>query len=173
MVLVLVPGLAAQVPARTTAAAPCCGITAIDQRTGIVTARENSTGLVFRFAVKDRGLLGSLKVGGAVYANFVNKRAGMTPGEPCCNILETGPAAGASPDPLEPCCGITAIDLRTGTVTAKVSATGKSFRFQVSDRALLAGLRNGQSVWADFAAKRVSVKPSEPCCSIVSLPPES
>lgn len=62
----------------------------------------------------------------------------------------------------KPCCTIAAINARTGIVTARERSTGKTFRFQVKDRALLKTLIAGQGVWADFAAKQVSLKPAEP-----------
>ena len=60
------------------------------------------------------------------------------------------------------CCSITAISARTGVVTARERSTGKTFRFQVKDRALLQTLKVGHGVWADFAARQVSVRPAEP-----------
>ena len=48
-----VAGLAQPAKPKPMPAAPCCGITAIDNKTGIVTAQEASTGHVFQFEVKD------------------------------------------------------------------------------------------------------------------------
>jgi hypothetical protein len=66
----------------------------------------------------------------------------------------------------DPCCGITAIDTRTGIVTAQVKATGKAFQFQVKDRALLSQLRVGQGVFANLQTKQVSLDGKNVCCSI-------
>lgn len=41
--------------------------------------------------------------------------------------VSTGPAKGTRVDPLEPCCAVVSINTQTGVVTAKVTATGKTF----------------------------------------------
>ena len=46
----------------------------------------------------------------------------------------------------QPCCSITAIDLKTGIVTAKVNATGQTFEFKVTNQALLKSLKLGQGI---------------------------
>lgn len=66
---------------------PCCSITAIDQASGIVTARVAGTGRVFRFEVKQARLLQTLKVGQQVFADFTNNRVRIHGIEPCCNII--------------------------------------------------------------------------------------
>lgn len=67
------------------------------------------------------------------------------------------------------CCSITSVAARTGVVTARERSTGKTFRFAVKDRALLRTLRTGQNVWADFAAKTVSMTPAEPALRSAEL----
>jgi hypothetical protein len=71
-----------------------------------------------------------------------------------------------------PCCGIVNIGT-AGVVTARETATGRTFEFQVADRRLLATLKIGQSVYADFTTMQVSVQPDgvAPCCGIVSASP--
>ncbi|MGH7637274.1 MAG: hypothetical protein ACREOK_06440 [Gemmatimonadaceae bacterium] len=172
---------------KTAGVEPCCGITAIDTRTRTVTAREISTGHTFQFKVENRRVLAGLKVGGKVYADFAAGKVGPDPVEPCCGIIGARTqAAKVRRDPAEPasitakarrdggspCCAITAIDVRSGTVTARVQATGRTFQFRMTDRAALAGVRAGQQVWADFGAKRVGLKPADPCCGIVGPVPE-
>jgi Cu/Ag efflux protein CusF len=159
-------------------ATPCCGITAIDTNTGMVTAQEHATGKTFHFKVTDTAVLKSLKVGQGVYANFAASKVSVDGVAPCCNIVSAaaapataGTAAGAIKNklaPLQPCCGITAIDTNTEVVTAKVNATGKAFEFKVADSALLSSLKVGQGVYANFGASQVSVDGGAPCCSIVS-----
>jgi hypothetical protein len=41
--------------------------------------------------------------------------------------VSTGPAKTPRTDPSEPCCNVVSIDLKAGTVTAKVTATGQTF----------------------------------------------
>jgi hypothetical protein len=71
------------------------------------------------------------------------------------------------------CCVITAINKKTGVVTAKETgkenASGRPFEFKVTDSRLLNSLRVGQGVYANFGAKQVSVDGKNPCCAIVSL----
>ena len=71
-----------------------------------------------------------------------------------------------------PCCGITAINTKTGVVTAKVLATGKTFQFKVDQLGpidgakLLNSLKVGQQIYADFKTHKVSVNGLAPCCNI-------
>ena len=78
------------------------------------------------------------------------------------------PVATPTAQTLDPCCAITSIDGETGIVTARVTVTGRMLAFKVTDAALLRSLRIGQTIIADFPAKRVSIKPAETCCAIVS-----
>lgn len=68
-----------------------------------------------------------------------------------------------------PCCSITAVDSRTGLVTAKENATERVFQFQASNAALLKLLRPGTQVYANFTAKQVSLDGRNSCCQIVSV----
>jgi Cu/Ag efflux protein CusF len=72
---------------------------------------------------------------------------------------------------IAPCCNITNIDARTATVTAKETATGRTFTFKAARSTLLNSLKVGQSVYANFATKQVSVDGAEPCCPITSVLP--
>ena len=69
----------------------------------------------------------------------------------------------------EPCCNVTAIDARTGVVTAKDKASGREFKFHVTQAASLRTLRAGSPVYADFAAKNVSLNEGAVCCAIVAI----
>src|SRR5512145_2474083 len=73
------------------APAACCAIVRIDTAKSLVTARETATGFTFRFAVKTRRLLGALKVGQPVWADFAAKTVKLkaTDAQPCCAIVET------------------------------------------------------------------------------------
>ena len=75
------------------------------------------------------------------------------------------------PTPGTPCCTITAIDLRTGRVSAQMNASKRIFEFLMTDRAQLMKLRVGQPIFANFTTSRVSVNGIEPCCGIVGVPP--
>ncbi len=51
---------------------------------------------------------------------------------------------------VQPCCEITKIDRHTGVVTARETATGRTFQFKVSNALLLRALKVGQELWGDF-----------------------
>ena len=78
-----------------------------------------------------------------------------------CLVLQQGGAPA--------CCTIVRIDAEHAIITARETATGFTFRFSVKARRLLAALKIGQPVWADFTAKTVKLKPTDPqpCCAIV------
>lgn len=78
-----------------------------------------------------------------------------------------GPATVAQ---TAPCCTITAVNARTATVTAKINSTGQLFEFRVSNARLLAGLRAGRGIYANFKAKQVSLDGRTACCEIISQP---
>lgn len=66
------------------------------------------------------------------------------------------------------CCSVTAIDLRSGAVSAKENATGRSFQFRVADGKVLGSLRVGQGVYANFKTSQVSLDGRSACCAIVT-----
>ena len=72
-----------------------------------------------------------------------------------------------------PCCTVTAIDTKTGTVSAVVNTTKRTFvfrptKFEPIDAVKFLGtLHVGQKVWLDEASKRVSIDGADPCCTIV------
>ncbi|MEW5915578.1 MAG: hypothetical protein AB1762_04200 [Gemmatimonadota bacterium] len=82
---------------------PCCAVVRVEAEKSLVTARETATGFTFRFSVKNRRLLGTLKIGQPVWANFTDKTVKLkaTDGTPCCAIIETPPngALGAAEHP--------------------------------------------------------------------------
>jgi Cu/Ag efflux protein CusF len=166
---------------------PCCAVTAVDVRTGTVTAVETATGRTFEFHVTNTKLLATLHAGSPVYANFSAKQVSLDGKTQCCAITKitlapalagagavtpVAPPASAAPRvapaPGPPCCAITAIDSATGVVTAKENASGKLFQFKVADAALLKTLQAGQGIYANFGARKVSVDGSASCCTIVS-----
>lgn len=53
---------------------------------------------------------------------------------------------------------IAAIDVKTGTVTAKETATGRAFQFQVKGAELLNSLKVGQTISADLKAMNVTLQ---------------
>jgi hypothetical protein len=84
-----VPLSAPRQAAEPVAAPACCLVVRIDSERSIVTARETATGFTFRFAVKTRRLLATLKIGNPVWADFANKTVKLkaTDVQPCCAIV--------------------------------------------------------------------------------------
>jgi hypothetical protein len=79
--------------ADSTAPPACCSIVRIESAKSLVTARETATGFTFRFTVKNRRLLGTLKISQPVWADFAAKTVKLkaTDVTPCCAIVETPP----------------------------------------------------------------------------------
>jgi len=78
------------------AAQPCCDITSIDTRTGVVTAREKASGQTFQFAASP-ALLRTLRLGQGVYANLRARQVSIDGRSACCNIVNIGPAGNTPP----------------------------------------------------------------------------
>ena len=105
---------------------------------------------------------------------------GKLPGQQPPAAAKAAPAIGAAaplaaqPRDQEPCCGVTAVDMRTGMVTAREISSGRTFQFKVANPAQLRGLKVGQAVAADFRTGKVSVRPAgaEPVNGIVVNPAE-
>jgi hypothetical protein len=73
-------------------AAEPVSITAINARTGIVTARDGKTKSTVSFAVVDAALLRSLKIGQTVYADYATQKISVDNAAPCCAITQPRPA---------------------------------------------------------------------------------
>ena len=69
---------------------PCCGIASIDAASGLVTARDRTTGRTFQFKPKDKAFLGTLKKGQSVYANHSTGQVSVDGAQPCCAISAAG-----------------------------------------------------------------------------------
>ena len=87
----------------------------------------------------------------------------------CCGVAATGTRAQTP----AACCSITAIDARTGVVSAKVNANQEVFEFRVPDAKVLAGLHAGQAVYANFTTKQISLDGKKMVGTITSLPQAS
>jgi hypothetical protein len=79
-------------------------------------------------------------------------------------------AAAAESLRAQACCAITGLDAKGQTASAKVTATGQSFEFQVLDRRLFDSLKVGQPVYANFKTGQVSLDGKSACCSIGKTP---
>jgi len=84
-------------------------------------------------------------------------------------VLLFGQIAHAQQVPA-PCCTVTTINARTGTSIARVNATGQTFDFRPTDPKAPASLRPGQTLFANFTTKQVSLDGRKPYGSIISGP---
>src|SRR3989442_5948058 len=57
------------------------------------------------------------------------------------------------------CCVVAAADVRNGIVTARETATGRTFQFKVDDLRLVGAFKIGQSVGADLQAQMAWIPP--------------
>lgn len=78
------------------------------------------------------------------------------------------PEAGAD----TPCCSVTAVDKKTGVVTAKNTETGESFKFRLGDAAQVGKIKAGDKVSADFQTRQVTVHSFQPVEGILMRTPK-
>ncbi len=108
--------------------APCCEITAIDARTGIVTAKVKATSRTFQFAVKSPATLRSLKIGQGVHANLTTREVSLDGRAVCCRIVETVQSA-VKISPYPPSQSVPGRISLKATVPAMPSGTFNRFLF--------------------------------------------
>ena len=94
-VLLVAVLLATLAPVARAQALSRCSITAINESTGIVSAKVNESGAVFQFKVTDAKLLAGLHVGQDVYANFTTRQVSLDGKKMCCEI--TSPPQAPAP----------------------------------------------------------------------------
>jgi hypothetical protein len=73
------------------------------------------------------------------------------------------------------CCRVVRLEAASPIVTARETATGYTFRFELGNRRRRAALKVGDPVWADFGTNTVKLRSSEqkPCCAIITSPPST
>lgn len=69
----------------------------------------------------------------------------------------TGAPKGRQPDRLDPCCNITAIDLNTGVITARVTKTGQVFKLDGIAATVLTKFKVGEGIEMSCALPPSSV----------------
>lgn len=176
-------------------AAPCCTITDIDTKKGVVGARETVSGRQFTFKLNNPVLVRRIKVGQGVEADFAAGKVTVVGIDGRYPIIGTAPAARGTkpappptttqgsqqgkntlptPAPNRICCTIFAIDLRSGVASARDNATGRTFKFAATDKKTsFKNLRAGQGVYAHLGSKQVSLDGRLACCRITELSPAS
>jgi hypothetical protein len=87
-------------------------------------------------------------------------------------MLFPPPVTRAQQGPV-PCCTVTTVNVRTSTAAAKINASGQTFEFRVTDPKLMASLKTGQAVYANFTTKQVSFDGRTPSGIITAGPASS
>ena len=91
MALILGASIAVSVPPDVIAGTPCCSITAVDRKTGIVTAKNTETGESFKFRLGDAAQVGKIKTGDKVSADFQTRQVTVHSFQPVEGILMRAP----------------------------------------------------------------------------------
>ncbi|MGA8752284.1 hypothetical protein [Candidatus Deferrimicrobium sp.] len=87
MALILGASIAVSVPSEVGAGTPCCSITTVDRKTGIVTAKNTATGETFKFRLSDAAQIGNIKIGDQVSTDFQTRQVTVHSFQPAEGIL--------------------------------------------------------------------------------------
>jgi hypothetical protein len=87
MALVIGASIAVSVPPEVSAGTPCCSITIIDMKTGIVTAKNTATGETFEFKLGDAAQIRNIKIGDQVSTDFQTREVTVHSFQPVDGIL--------------------------------------------------------------------------------------
>jgi hypothetical protein len=87
MALIIEASIAVSVPPEASAATPCCNITAIDTKTGIVTAKDAATGETIKFRLDDAKQVKNIKIGDPVSADSRNREVTVHSFQPVGGVL--------------------------------------------------------------------------------------
>ena len=66
---------------------PCCNIVSIDGAAATATAKNAATGQLLTFAVTDKTLLQSLRIGEPIYFNARTRQVSVNNETPCCGLV--------------------------------------------------------------------------------------
>jgi hypothetical protein len=91
MALIIGASIAVSVPPEASAGTPCCSITAIDVKTGIVTAKNAETGKTFEFRLGNAAQIGNIKIGDQVSTDFQTREVTVHSFQPVDGILMIKP----------------------------------------------------------------------------------
>ena len=78
---------------------PCCGITSVNVKSGLVKARALDGSRTFQFTVKDKSTLSQLRVGQQIYADFGTRQVSINEGKPCCAMTHLKSVRAKAPRP--------------------------------------------------------------------------
>jgi hypothetical protein len=91
MALLLGASIAVSVPPEVSAGTPCCSITTVDRKTGIVTAKNNATGETFEFRLRDAAQVGNIRIGDQVSTDVRTRQVTVHSFQPVEGILRKTP----------------------------------------------------------------------------------
>jgi hypothetical protein len=91
MALLLGASTAVSVPPEVGAGTPCCRVTAVDGKTGIVTAKNTATGETFKIRLGDAAQTGNIKIGDQVSTDFQTRQVTVHSFQPVEGILMRTP----------------------------------------------------------------------------------
>jgi Cu/Ag efflux protein CusF len=87
LALILGASMAVSVPLEVGAGTPCCSITTVDKKTGIVTAKNTATGETFKFRLGDAAQIGNIKTGDQVSMDVQTRQVTVHSFQPVEGIL--------------------------------------------------------------------------------------
>ncbi|MFA6147028.1 MAG: hypothetical protein WC899_02335 [bacterium] len=87
MALIIEASIAVSVPPEVGAATPTCSITAIDTKTGIVTAKNTATGETIEFRLRDAAQIKNIKIGDQVSTDSQTREVNVHSFQPVSGIL--------------------------------------------------------------------------------------
>ena len=99
----------------------------------------------------------------------------LAPGAVPAQSRDTATAKARPRATVPACCLVVRLEDASPIVTARETATGYTFRFELENRRRRAALKVGDPVWADFGTNTVKLESTErkPCCAIVTSPPST
>lgn len=87
MALIIGASIAVSVPPEVSAGTPCCSITTIDMKTGIVTAKNTATGETFEFKLGNAAQIRNIKIGDPVSTDSQTREVTVHSFQPVDGIL--------------------------------------------------------------------------------------
>lgn len=87
MALIIGASIAVSVPPEVSAGTPCCSITTIDMKTGIVTAKNTATGETFEFKLGNAAQIRNIKIGDPVSTDSQTREVTVHSFQPIDGIL--------------------------------------------------------------------------------------
>ena len=87
MALIIEGSIAASLPHEVSAATPCCSVTAIDTKTGIVTAKNTATGETIEFRLGDAAQIKNIKISDPVSTDSRTREVTVHSFQPVGGIL--------------------------------------------------------------------------------------